>query len=135
LLAAQGWVVLSGGRNAGVMRAVSEGAGQAGGLTVGLLPNKTSEVCPAIDLVINTDLNNARNNLIGLSSNVVVACGIDGPGTASEVALALKNGKKVILLGAHAAAQAFFKGLGGDKVLLADTPQQAVAAIKEHGLC
>ncbi len=34
---AQGWVVLCGGRSAGVMDAVCRGAKEAGGLTVGVL--------------------------------------------------------------------------------------------------
>lgn len=33
LLAREGWVVVSGGRDSGVMRAVNEGAAAAGGLT------------------------------------------------------------------------------------------------------
>ena len=135
LIAAEGWVVLSGGRNAGVMKAVSEGAKAKGGLTVGLLPDKSSTVAPEVDVAIFTDMNNARNNLIGLSSNVVVACGLDGPGTASEVALALKNGKKVILLGADATAQAFFKSMRRDSVFVADTPQKAIQIIKDNRLC
>jgi uncharacterized protein (TIGR00725 family) len=135
LLAAEGWVVLTGGRNAGVMRAVSEGAKKAKGLTVGILPNKTSGVSPAVDIAIITDLNNARNNLIGLSSNVVIACGIDGPGTASEVALALKNDKKVILLGVDETARAFFRALGKNQVFFADTPVEAVQIIKKQKLC
>ena len=117
------------------MKAVSEGAKTGGGLSIGLLPSKTSEACPAIDIVIITDINNARNNLIGLSSNVVIACGIDGPGTASEVALALKNDKKVILLDVDDAAKAFFVRLGGDKVFLAANPEEAVTIIKDHKLC
>ena len=135
LIAAEGWIVLSGGRNAGVMSAVSEGAKSNGGLSIGLLPDKSSRVAPDVDVAIFTDLNNARNNLIGLSSNVIVACGLDGPGTASEVALALKNGKKVILLGADATAQAFFKAMRRDSVYFADTPQQAIQLIKDNKLC
>jgi uncharacterized protein (TIGR00725 family) len=135
LLVAEGWIVLSGGRNAGVMKAVSEGVKKRKGLSIGILPNASVEVCPDVDVAIITDLNNARNNLIGLSSNVLIACGIDGPGTASEVALALKNGKKVILLGVDAMAQAFFSGLGGENVLVVDSPQRAVQIIKEYNLC
>jgi hypothetical protein len=135
LIAAEGWVVVSGGRNAGVMKAVSEGAKARGGLTVGILPEKASTVAPEVDVAIFTDMNNARNNLIGLSSNVVVACGLDGAGTASEVALALKNDKKVILLGADSTAQAFFKGLRRSSVFTADTPQQVIQIIKDNRLC
>jgi uncharacterized protein (TIGR00725 family) len=135
LLAAEGWIVLSGGRNAGVMKAVSEGVKKRNGLSIGILPNASSEVCPDLDVAIITDLNNARNNVIGLSSNVLIACGIDGPGTASEVALALKNGKKVILLGVDPTAHAFFIALGGQNVLVADSPQRAIQIIKENKLC
>jgi uncharacterized protein (TIGR00725 family) len=135
LLAAEGWVILTGGRNAGVMHAASQGAKKAGGLTVGILPNQASDVSPAVDIAIVSDLNNARNNLIGLSSNVLIACGIDGPGTASEVALALKNGKKVILLGADETARAFFQGLRHDQVFFAETPAEAVWIIKQQRLC
>src|SRR5689334_13375912 len=38
-IADAGWVVLSGGRNRGVMDAVSKGAKTCGGLTVGVLPS------------------------------------------------------------------------------------------------
>jgi uncharacterized protein (TIGR00725 family) len=135
LLAREGWIVLSGGRNAGVMKAVTEGCKRLGGFSIGLLPNSKSSYCPDLDVAIITDLNNARNNLIGLSSNVLIACGIDGPGTASEVALALKNGKKVILLGVNETALAFFVSLGGNNVFHADTPPRAVEIIKSNKLC
>jgi len=135
LLAREGWVVLSGGRNAGVMAAVSHGAKKANGLTVGILPDRASAVAPDVDIAIITDLHNARNNVIALSSNVVIACGVGGPGTASEVALALKNQKTVILLQAEEIVQAFFKRMGRDQVHIAATPVEAVRIIKEQRLC
>jgi uncharacterized protein (TIGR00725 family) len=130
LIAAEGWVVASGGRDAGVMRAVNRGARRNGGLTVGILPGRSAPIAPDVEVAIITDLGNARNNVIVLSSDVVVACGVEGPGTASEVALALKNGKTVILLGADEVAQQFFRRLGGAKVLTAATPAEAVGFIK-----
>jgi len=51
----------------------------------------------AVDIPIVTDMGSARNNINVLSSDVIIACGM-GPGTASEIALAVKNGRKVILL-------------------------------------
>ena len=42
LFAMDGWVVLSGGRDAGVMREVNRGAKSVGGLTVGVLPSASS---------------------------------------------------------------------------------------------
>jgi len=98
LIAQAGWVLLTGGRNVGVMDAASRGAKAANGLTVGILPDAdSSQISSAIDIAIATDLGSARNNLNVLSSAVIIACGM-GTGTASEVALALKAKKKVILL-------------------------------------
>jgi uncharacterized protein (TIGR00725 family) len=98
-LAGEGWVVLSGGRNAGVMAAVSEGAAQAGGLVVGILPDRDlRRASPHLTLPIRTGLGDGRNILNILSSDVVVALP-GGAGTLSEIALALKNGKPLLLLG------------------------------------
>src|SRR5262245_26442491 len=101
LLAEAGWTILSGGRDAGVMREVNRGAKSVpGSLTVGVLPGASSPVAADVDVAIITEMHNARNNINVLSSRVVIACGNGGPGTASEVALALKAGRPVILLGA-----------------------------------
>jgi len=40
LIADFGWVLLNGGRNAGIMDASAKGAKENGGLTVGILPDK-----------------------------------------------------------------------------------------------
>ena len=53
-----------------------------------------------------------------------------GAGTASEVALALKAGKLVVLLGAGEEARAFFRKLGGDAVQTAGSPTEAVETLK-----
>jgi hypothetical protein len=98
-LAREGWVVLSGGRNAGVMAAVSEGAAGAGGLVVGILPDRDlSRASPHLTVPIRTGLGDGRNILNILSSDVVVALP-GGAGTLSEIALALKNHKPLLLLG------------------------------------
>ena len=131
LIAEEGWVVLSGGRNAGVMDAVSKGAKDAGGLTVGVLPTGDRSGCSdAVDIAIVTGMGNARNNINVLSSDVVVACGM-GPGTASEVALALKSQKPVVLLNTGADSEKFFGNLCPDKVFTAGTPEQTVEIIKQ----
>ncbi len=130
LVAQQGWVVLCGGRSAGVMDAVCRGAKEAGGLTVGVLPGEdaggTSE---AVDIAIVTGMGNARNAVNVLSSDVVVACGM-GTGTASEIALAFKAGKDVILLGDHPEAIAFFRAIGKGRVTVARDPEEAIAAAR-----
>ncbi len=127
LIARAGWITLSGGRDAGVMAAVNRGAKSAGGLTVGILPDRERlGISVHVDIPIITDMGSARNNINVLSSDVVIACGM-GRGTAAEIALALKAEKKVILLACPAAAQTFFRELGGAHVSVADTPEEAVA--------
>ncbi|MBD1927957.1 TIGR00725 family protein [Trichocoleus sp. FACHB-90] len=131
LIAQAGWILLTGGRNAGVMDAASKGAKAANGLTIGILPtNDTSAVSDAVDIAIVTDMGNARNNINVLSSNVVIACGM-GAGTASEIALALKNHKKVILLTNHSESKVFFQSLSEDSILIANTPAAAIEIVKE----
>ncbi len=130
LIAVEGWVVLSGGRDVGVMQAVNAGAKQVpDSLTIGILPSADVRPSPDVDIAIVTDMHEARNNINVLSSDVVVACGRGGAGTVSEIALALKNGKRVILMGADAATNAFFQDLGGGQVSVVETPAEAMAAI------
>lgn len=129
LIAEQNWILLTGGRAVGVMDSACRGAKQADGLTIGILP--TSEavaVSEAVDIVIPTGMGNARNVINILASQVVIACGM-GSGTASEVALALKAHKPVILLNVSPAAQAFFQELSA-KVTIAHTPKEAIEQTK-----
>jgi hypothetical protein len=131
LIAAQGWVLLTGGRNVGVMDAASKGAKAAGGLTVGILPTKNLEaVSEAVDIAIVTDMGNARNNINVLSCDAIVACGM-GTGTASEVALALKNGKSVVLLTQSQESIRFFTSLCQERIFVADNVETAIALVKE----
>jgi uncharacterized protein (TIGR00725 family) len=132
LLARDGWVILTGGRDAGVMREVNRGAHRVPScLTVGVLPSTSSPVAPDVDIIIVTDMHNARNNINVLSSRVVIACGNGGPGTASEIALALKAGKAVILLAMDDLSRAFYQRLGGNKVLVVSSPEEAAAAARQ----
>ncbi len=127
LVAQQGWVLLTGGRDAGVMDAASQGAKSAGGLVVGILPTAdTKGMSDAVDIAIATDMGSARNNINVLSSDVVIACGI-GAGTASEIALALVAKKKAILLNNNPEGQVFFKKLSEENVFVVQTPEEAIA--------
>ncbi len=64
LIAQQSWVLLTGGRNVGVMDAASLGAKAANGLTIGILPtDNTNAISEAVDIAIITDIGNARNNI------------------------------------------------------------------------
>jgi uncharacterized protein (TIGR00725 family) len=88
-----GWVVLTGG-GSGVMSAASRGAVEAGGLTVAILPTEhpgSGYPNPWVHLPVFTGAGSARNVFNVLSASLCVAIG-GGPGTLSEVALALKAG-------------------------------------------
>jgi uncharacterized protein (TIGR00725 family) len=98
-LAGEGWIVLNGGRDAGVMAAVSEGAASVGGTVIGILPDKDlSRASPHLTIPIRTGLGDGRNVLNILSSDVVVALP-GSAGTLSEIALAIKHQKSLLLLG------------------------------------
>jgi uncharacterized protein (TIGR00725 family) len=132
LLAERGWVVLTGGRPAGVMAAAASGAKQVpGSLTLGILPGVAGGESPDLDIAVFTGMGDGRNVINVLTSDVIVACGIEGPGTSSEVALALKAGKPVILLGTSALARSFFASIRGRALLLeAAAPGDVVRVIE-----
>ncbi|MCR4428511.1 MAG: TIGR00725 family protein [Caldiserica bacterium] len=96
-LAKKGLLVISGGLG-GVMEAVSRGAKEEGGFTVGILPgDDPHEANPWVDLPIVTGMGEARNLIIVKTSEVLVSVGGEF-GTLSEMAFALKMGKPVISL-------------------------------------
>lgn len=98
-IAQRGWVLLNGGRNQGVMAASARGAKRAGGVVIGVLPDKDdSQASPDLDFVIRTGIGEARNWINVLSSDVVVAMS-GAAGTLSEVALALVNERPVVTIG------------------------------------
>jgi uncharacterized protein (TIGR00725 family) len=132
-IARRGWVVLTGGRNVGVMDAACEGAKRVGGsLTVGILPTAKDTVSRHVDVPIITEMGSGRNNINVLTSHVVVACGLSGSGTVSEVALAVKAGKPVILIDASPAEAAFFRRLGKRLVSVASSPEEAIELIMKQ---
>ena len=129
-IALEGWVLLTGGRNVGVMEAANQGAKQEQGLTVGILPTADDRgLSEAVDIAIFTDMGHARNNINVLSSDGVIACGM-GSGTASEVALALKSNKPVILLNCDRPTQLFFQQLSADRVWISDQVDGAMQTLK-----
>ncbi|MBD3307683.1 TIGR00725 family protein [candidate division KSB3 bacterium] len=127
LIAQKGWILLNGGRNAGVMEASAHGAKEAGGLIVGILPDadrhRASEY---LDIPIVTGLGSGRNTINVLSSDVIIACQ-GGAGTLSEIALAVKAGKPVILLDFEDAS--LFRGEAGDRLMKVKTPEEAVELV------
>jgi uncharacterized protein (TIGR00725 family) len=130
LIARREWVLLTGGRDVGVMHAANQGAKKVPrSLTVGVLPTTRDRISKYVDVAIITEMGNARNNVCVLSSQVIVACGLGGAGTVSEVALALKAGKEVVLLGATPVEEKFFKNLGGRLISSVQTAEDAINAI------
>ncbi len=125
LIAGQGWVLLNGGRNAGVMAASASGAKRGGGTVIGILPDAdTRGASPDLDFAVVTGLGDARNLVNVLSSDVIIACA-GGAGTLSEVALAVKNGKRVILLGLDVGTALESYRRSG-LLTLAESPQEAI---------
>lgn len=125
-IAAEGWVLLTGGRASGVMEAASAGAAGAGGMVVGILPSADRNgMSGSVDIPIVTGLGSARNNVNVLSSDIVMACGL-GMGTISEVLLAAKAGKQVILLNQTPDTESFLSQFGTGLFHYASSPSEAV---------
>lgn len=97
-LAALGVTVVTGGLG-GVMEAVSKGAAAEGGHTIGILPGHAVEEANAfVHTPIATGIGIMRNAMVVMNADVVVAMPGEW-GTLSELALAQKMGKVVVVLG------------------------------------
>src|SRR4051794_2595531 len=97
-LAERGAVMVSGGLG-GVMEAACRGAKAAGGATIGMLPGADrSTANEFVDFAIPTGLGEARNALVVRAADALVAVG-GAYGTLSEIAFALKAGKRVVGIG------------------------------------
>lgn len=130
LIAAQGWILLNGGRNCGIMEASAKGAMDNGGITVGILPDSDYEqVSEYISIPILTGMGNARNCINILSSHYIVACQ-GGAGTLSEIALALKKKKPLILLNFDTRGL-FEEYADKDLLFFVDTPEHAIEKIHD----
>jgi uncharacterized protein (TIGR00725 family) len=81
------------------MEAACRGAKGAGGTTVGILPGTDrSAANPYVDIAVATGLGEARNAVVARSADALIAIG-GAYGTLSEIAFALKAGKRVVGLG------------------------------------
>lgn len=98
LIAERGWTLICGGLT-GVMEEASRGAAEAGGTSVGILPQAdASHANRFVTIPIATNMGHARNMIIVHSADAVIAIG-GGHGTLSEIAVALKLGKPVFGIG------------------------------------
>lgn len=129
-LAERGWVVLSGGRDCGVMAAVSRGAAEVEGhLVVGVLPDTGASASSKLDLLLPTGLGQARNVINVLASDAVVVCGGGGPGTASEACHAIKAGKPLVLFQVPELWSEFFLSFD-QRVTVCSSLEQLLAALE-----
>ncbi len=111
-------VLICGGLG-GVMEAACRGARESGGTTVGILPGTDrSAANPYVDIAIPTGLGEARNAIVARSADALIAIG-GAYGTLSEIAFALKAGKRVVGLGTWEV----------EGVLAADSPAAAVETV------
>jgi uncharacterized protein (TIGR00725 family) len=119
LLGERDHTVVCGGLG-GVMRAVCAGASDADGTTVGILPGADPAAANEfVDTAIATGMGHARNALVPLNGDAVVA--VDGgPGTLSELAYAAVYDRPAAGLGTHDLA--FVKHV--------ETPAEAVAHVE-----
>lgn len=96
-IAEAGYPLICGGLG-GVMEGACQGAVDAGGLTIGVIPGDSAETAnPYVMIPIVTGMGFARNALIVKSAAVLIAIE-GGPGTLSEIAFALQFGVPVISL-------------------------------------
>ncbi|HUT02879.1 MAG TPA: TIGR00725 family protein [bacterium] len=97
VIAENGHVLVCGGLT-GVMEHACKGAKSVGGTTIGIIPStEKSDANPYVDIVIPTGIGLARNMIVVLAGDIVVA--IDGSyGTLSEIAYALQFHRRAFAL-------------------------------------
>ncbi|GAA0714337.1 TIGR00725 family protein [Dactylosporangium roseum] len=96
-IAGAGAALIAGGTS-GVMEASARGAKEAGGLTVGFLPQAdTSHAHAYSDLLFPTGMGTMRNVLTARCSDAIIAVG-GGVGTLNEITLAYDYAIPIVLL-------------------------------------
>jgi uncharacterized protein (TIGR00725 family) len=111
------------------MAAAARGAARGGGLSIGLLPSEDEHnVAPELTVALATGLGEARNAVLARSCHAMVVCGMNA-GTASEVALALKAGKPVVLLRPERTTEEFVRLLSAGEVNVAADAEAVLALL------
>jgi uncharacterized protein (TIGR00725 family) len=115
------------------MAAACRGAREAGGVTIGIIPGYDDRAAnPWVEHVICTGIGQARNALVAATGQALIAVG-GGWGTLSEIALGLRLGRPIVLLGGWANVlftedvRAQLGDLEGT-IIIAETPEAAVDA-------
>ena len=122
LAARAGYEIVCGGLG-GVMTAVCQGAREAGGRTIGILPGDDARAAnPYVDVPVVTGLGIARNVLVVKNGDAVIAVA-GGAGTLSEIGVALKLGRPVAAIGR-------FGGIEGVRAV--SGPEEALVFVASH---
>ena len=121
LIAKRDGIVVCGGLS-GVMEAAARGATEAGGVAIGILPDEDRRrQNEYLSYSVTTGVGQARNLAVVCSGDVVVSVG-GGYGTLSELGLAKKVGRPVVVLDGWDL---------GEHVGVAGSPEAAVEAAFE----
>ncbi len=98
MIARAGAVMVCGGLD-GVMQAAAQGASEAGGLTIGLLPGRDKQDAnPYIAIALPTTIGFARNAMVACSADIIVA--LPGShGTNCEICYGMVYDRPIIDLG------------------------------------
>ncbi len=118
-IAHNGFGLVCGGKS-GVMEAAARGCKEAGGKTLGIIPEDDPEQAnPYIDVVIPTGMGIMRNLLVVRTAKALIAIG-GHYGTLSEIAFALQLNKPIVGIGTWSLS---------DNMPTAKTGEEAVSVI------
>ncbi len=129
-LAKRGVVVLTGGLG-GVMEAANKGAREAGGLSIGIIPQESKEHAnPFCDVVIAAGIGKARDFTTAYSADAVIVVG-GGVGSLIEASVAYEHARPVVTLAGSGGTADKLSGTYLDdrkvlKIESAPDPKQAV---------
>jgi uncharacterized protein (TIGR00725 family) len=119
--AERGGIVVCGGLS-GAMEAAARGATEAGGTAIGILPDEDRKRQNGyLSYSVATGVGQARNLAVVCSGDVTIAVGGEY-GTLSEIGLARKVGRPVVVLGGWEL---------GEHVVVCFSPEEAVEAAFE----
>ncbi len=127
-IAKRGGILICGGMG-GIMEWACKGAKKWGGVTVGILPTMTRESAnPYVDIPIVTGVGYARNMIVVLSSQAIIAIG-GAYGTLTEIAFALHF--NIPLVGIRTwRLESEYTGVAG--ITYVDDPEEAVRIAMEE---
>ncbi len=111
-------------RARGVMEAACRGARAKGGTTVGVLPSESRrDANRHVEVAVATGMDEARNAIVARTADAIIAVGGEF-GTLSEIALALKRGKRVVGIDTWELSR---QGRRAEAIARAASPEEAVA--------